>query len=307
MEKFEVHILGCGSALPTMRHNPASQVVCLNDKMYMIDCGEGTQLQYRKAHLSFTKLNRIFISHLHGDHCFGLIGLVSTLSLLGRTAPLYVHAPAELERLMRPQLDFFCQKISFEVVFYPFSFAGGERIFEDKSVVVSTIPLRHRLPCCGFLFCEKAKLPHIRRDMLDFLKIPVCEINNIKLGADWTTADGEVIPNERLVRPAIPPRSYAYCSDTAYMPRNAELLQGVTVLYHEATFAENEKNRAAETYHSTARQAALVAQNANVGKLVIGHFSSRYDDEQMLLEEARAVFPATCLAKEGLRLDISSV
>lgn len=143
--------------------------------------------------------------------------------------------------------------------------------------------------------------------MLDFLKIPVCEINNIKLGADWTTADGEVIPNERLVRPAIPPRSYAYCSDTAYMPRNAELLQGVTVLYHEATFAENEKNRAAETYHSTARQAALVAQNANVGKLVIGHFSSRYDDEQMLLEEARAVFPATCLAKEGLRLDISSV
>lgn len=304
MEKFEVHILGCGSALPTQRHNPASQVVGLNDNLYMIDCGEGTQLQYRRAHLSFARLNHIFISHLHGDHCFGLIGLISTLSLLGRTAPLHIYAPADLERVMRPQLDFFCQKNHFEVFFHAFSSSCSEQIFENKSLTVTTIPLRHRLPCCGFVFREKEKLPHVRRDMLDYLKIPVCEINNIKLGADWKTEDGTIIPNSRLVFPATAPRSYAYCSDTVYMPENAELLQGVTTLYHEATFAESEKARAAETFHSTAGQAALMAKAAGVSRLVLGHFSSRYEDETQLLSEAQAIFPNTCLSKEGLRFSV---
>lgn len=304
MEKFEVHILGCGSALPTQRHNPASQVVGLNDNLYMIDCGEGTQLQYRRAHLSFARLNHIFISHLHGDHCFGLIGLISTLSLLGRTAPLHIYAPADLERVMRSQLDFFCQKNHFEVFFHAFSSSCSEQIFENKSLTVTTIPLRHRLPCCGFVFREKEKLPHVRRDMLDYLKIPVCEINNIKLGADWKNEDGTIIPNSRLVFPATAPRSYAYCSDTVYMPENAELLQGVTTLYHEATFAESEKVRAAETFHSTAGQAALMAKAAGVSRLVLGHFSSRYEDETQLLSEAQAIFPNTCLSKEGLRFSV---
>lgn len=304
MEKFEVHILGCGSALPTQRHNPASQVVGLNDNLYMIDCGEGTQLQYRRAHLSFARLNHIFISHLHGDHCFGLIGLISTLSLLGRTAPLHIYAPADLEHVMRPQLDFFCQKNHFEVFFHAFSSSCSELIFENKSLTVTTIPLRHRLSCCGFVFREKEKLPHVRRDMLDYLKIPVCEINNIKLGADWKNEDGTIIPNSRLVFPATAPRSYAYCSDTVYMPENAELLQGVTTLYHEATFAESEKVRAAETFHSTAGQAALMAKAAGVSRLVLGHFSSRYEDETQLLSEAQAIFPNTCLSKEGLRFSV---
>lgn len=304
MEKFELHILGCGSALPTTKHNPTSQVVCLKDKLYMIDCGEGTQLQFRKAHLGFSQLNRIFISHLHGDHCFGLIGLISTLSLLGRTSDLHIHAPLELERIMRPQLEFFCQKNKFNIIFHAFGTTIPETIFEDKSVVVSTIPLRHRLPCCGFLFREKEKLPHIRRDMIDYLNIPVCEINNIKNGASWTTEEGKVIPNSHLVYPAEPPRSYAYCSDTAYMPENAALLKGTTLLYHEATFAESERPRALETFHSTAQQAAQMAKTANVERLVIGHFSSRYDDEETLLNEARSIFPQTILAKEGIRINI---
>lgn len=304
MDKFELYILGCGSALPTTRHNPTSQVVRLKDKLYMIDCGEGTQLQYRKAHLGFAQLNRIFISHLHGDHCFGLIGLISTLSLLGRTSDLHIHAPHELESIMRPQLNFFCQKNKFNVLFHPFETTTSEVIFEDKTVTVSTIPLRHRIPCCGFLFREQEKLPHIRRDMIDYLNIPVCEINNIKRGACWTTEDGDVIPNVRLVYPADPPRSYAYCSDTVYVPENADLLKGTTLLYHEATFAESEKARALETFHSTARQAAQMAKDANVERLVIGHFSSRYDDEKELLEEARSVFPQTNLCKEGIQISI---
>lgn len=299
MEKFELHILGCGSALPTTKHVPTSQVLSLRDKLFMIDCGEGTQLQMRKSRLRFLRLGHIFISHLHGDHCFGLMGLISTFSLLGRTAPLHIHAPRELEGLMRPQLDFYCRGGSFEVVFHGFDPAVSECIFEDRSVSVTTIPLRHRLPCSGFLFEEKPGLPHIRRDMMDYLEIPVCEFNNIKLGADWVRPDGTVIPNERLVKPAEPARRFAYCSDTAFVPANAELVRGVDLLFHEATFGSADERRAAETFHSTAAQAAEFARLAGVRRLVIGHYSSRYDDEQQLLAESRAVFPDTSLACEG--------
>lgn len=305
MEKFDVHILGCGSAKPTQRHNPSAQLVNLREKLYLIDCGEGTQLQFQRARQSFSRLNHIFLSHLHGDHLFGLIGLLSTLSLSGRISPMHLYAHAPLEGLLRPWLDFFCTGIRFEVVFHPLP-EGNESqvVFADRSVQVWSIPLRHRVPSCGFLFRETPLLPHIRRDMIDFLQIPYYAINSIKQGEGWTTPEGRHYAHEELVIPAAPPRSYAYCSDTAYLPANAPLLSGVDLLYHEATFGEDLAARAAETCHSTARQAALLAKEAGVKRLLIGHYSSRYSDEQCLLNEARQVFPDTLLANEGMTLQV---
>lgn len=304
MERFELHILGCGSALPTLRHHPTSQIVLRGDKLFMVDCGEGSQLQMRHQRLSFSKLHHIFISHLHGDHCFGLMGLISTFSLLGRTGDLVIHAPGELEDLLRPWLKFYCKGAGFQVIIQAFDTTRSETIYEDKTLTVSTIPLRHRLPCCGFLFRERQSLPHIRRDVTDYYEIPVYAFNSIKEGAGWTTPDGRVIPHEWLVSPAAPPRSYAYCSDTAYLPENVPLLEGVDLLFHEATFSRAESARATETFHSTAEQAATMARDAHVKKLVIGHFSARFDDESGLLAEARAVFPETIVANEGLCIPI---
>lgn len=303
MEKFDVHILGCGSAMPTLKHWPSAQVVNIREKLFLIDCGEGAQVQFRLAHQKFSRLSHIFISHLHGDHIFGLIGLLSTLSLAGRTFPMHVYAHAELEGLMRPQLDFFCKGIAFEVIFHPLPTADSPiLIYEDRSVKIYTIPLRHRVPCCGFLFKECPTLPHIRRDMIDYLNIPYYAINSIKQGADWTMPDGRIVPNEQLVFSSDKGRSYAYCSDTCYRPQNIPILRGVDVLYHEATFGQDNLSRAIETLHSTALQAAQIAKAANVGKLVIGHFSSRYDDEGILLNEAKSVFQETYLAEEGLTI-----
>ena len=233
MEKFNLHVLGCGSAQPTLRHHQTSQVLNIHEKLFMIDCGEGTQQQLRTTHLSFSRLNHIFISHLHGDHCFGLIGLISTFSLLGRTKSLHVYAPSELEGLMRPQLQFFCNGImAFDVVFHPFSTKKGAVIYEDRTISVETIPLRHRMPCCGFIFREKPALPHIKRDMIDYLGIPHFEINRIKLGGDWSKADGTVVPHHMLVTPPRAARSYAYLSDTAFLPERAPLIKNVSVLFH---------------------------------------------------------------------------
>ena len=300
MEKFEVNILGCGSALPTTRHYPSSQVLNVREKLFMIDCGEGTQIQLRRSRLKFSRLNHIFISHLHGDHCFGLIGLLSTFGLLGRTATMHIHAPAELERLMLPQLDFFCKGMDYQVEFHSFTTNQPMLIYEDRSLTVTTLPLKHRIPCCGFLFKEKPVSNHIIRDMIDFYQIPLFAISRIKNGEDYILPDGTMVPNSRLTVPSAPPRSYAYCSDTIYCPELAELVQGVDLLYHEATFAESEASRAKETYHTTASQAAQLAKDAAVKKLVIGHYSARYDNEDALLEEARRVFPETVAAKENL-------
>ena len=305
MEKFDVHILGCGSALPTLRHCPSSQIINLREKLFMIDCGEGTQVQFRRSRQKFSRLSHIFISHLHGDHIFGLIGLLSTLALSGRTAPMFIHAHTELESLLRPQLDFFCKGITFPVEFKALpTDRNMHLIYEDRSVEVYSIPLKHRVPSCGFIFKEKATLPHIRRDMIDFLDIPFYAIQNIKEGAGWTTPDGDYYPNDRLVFPAESARTYAYCSDTAYLPSNATFLKDVDVLYHEATFGEEFQQRAHETLHSTAHEAGLMARAADAKRLVIGHFSSRYDSEQCLLDEARAVFPETELAFEGKVISI---
>lgn len=270
----------------------------------MIDCGEGAQVQLRRSRLKFNRLNHIFISHLHGDHCFGLMGLISTFGMLERTADLHIYCHAELERLLTPQLDFFCQGIPYKVIFHPINPGEKAVIYDDRSVSVETIPLRHRIPTCGFLFREKPTPNHIKRDMIDFYKIPVCLLNRIKNGEDFVTEEGETIPNSRLTTPSDPPRTYAYCSDTVYLPRIAEQVKGADLLFHEATFAESELTRARQTLHSTAAQAARIAQDAGVKKLVIGHFSARYEDESPLLEEAKSIFPETILAQENLRLEL---
>lgn len=304
MEKFELHILGCGSALPTTRHFATSQVVNLRDKLFMIDCGEGAQMQLRKSRLKFSRLNHIFISHLHGDHCFGLMGLISTFGLLGRTAELHIHSPKGLEELLTPMLNFFCHTLAYKVIFHEFDTRQTSVVYEDRSMTVTTIPLQHRIPCCGFLFAEKARPNHIIRDMVDFYKVPVYELNRIKNGSDYVTPEGEVIANTRLTRPSDPPRKYAYCSDTIFRPEIVKQLSGVDLLFHEATFAESELARAKETYHTTAAQAARIALEAGVHQLVIGHFSARYEDESILLKEASAVFPNTILAKENLCISL---
>lgn len=304
MEPFRVHILGCGSALPTLHHNASSQVVEIRGKFFMVDCGEGTQMQLRRTHIHFAKINAVFISHLHGDHCFGLLGLLSTFGMLGRTAKLKVYAPADYEVLFKQQVEFFMTGMEYKVEFVPVDTEKAQIVYEDRSVLVETIPLQHRVPCCGYLFREKPTLPHIRRDMIDYYGISTSQINNIKNGADWVNEEGEVIPNARLVEPADAPRCYAYCSDTRYMPELYKKVKGVTMLYHESTYTTENEDRAKLYYHSTARQAAIVAKKAGVGKLLLGHYSARYNDEAVLLEEAQAVFPKSYLSNEGKVFDI---
>jgi len=298
LEKFEVVILGCGCALPTSRHFNAAQVVNLRNKLFLIDCGEGTQIQFRRNKLNFNKLGHIFISHLHGDHFFGLMGLISTFNLLGRTAQLYVHAPAPLRNILQPQIDYFCQEMNYEVILDEIDSTKHQLIYEDRSVEVWSLPLNHRVPCCGFLFKEKPLKKHIIADKIKQYNIPIYAINSIKDSKDYTLPDGTIIPNDQLTTPADPTRSYAYCSDTRYLPQLAEYLQDVDILFHEATFGEDKKNLAFATYHSTAAQAATLAKECHAKKLFIGHYSARYDDENILLNEAREIFPETFLTKE---------
>lgn len=304
MKSFKVHILGCGSALPTLQHYASSQIVEFRDKCFMIDCGEGTQMQVRHTHIHFSKIQAVFISHIHGDHCFGLIGMISTFGMLGRTAPLHIYAPAELESILNAQVELFCTGLEYNIVFHAVDTTERTVIYEDRSLIVETIPLEHRVPCCGFIFREKPALPHIRRDMIDFYNIPISQINNIKAGAGWTTPDGDFVPHERLTVPADAPLSYAYCSDTRYLPHLHELIKGVSTLYHESTYAEDNIEKARIYHHSTAAQAAMVARDANVGKLLLGHYSSRYRDESVLLDEAKAIFPNSYLTNEKLVFDV---
>ena len=299
MAEFNINILGCGSALPTTRHLATSQIVDLRDKLYMIDCGEGTQVQMRRMRVRFGRLAHIFISHLHGDHCFGLPGLISTLGMLGRTGELVVHGPKEVETYLRPVMDLFCRGMEFEVRFNPVDTRSHSLVMEDRSLSVYSIPLKHRIPTCGYLFAEKPKEAHIIREMTDFYQVPVRCMKDIKQGQDYVTPEGEVVPNSRLTRPAAPPKRYAFCSDTAYNRSIIPIIEGADLLYHEATFAECDLARAKETFHSTARQAAEIARDAHVKRLVIGHYSARYEDLSELHREAEAVFTGTILGNEG--------
>lgn len=304
MATFDLNILGCGSALPTTRHNASSQVINLRDKLYMIDCGEGTQLQMRKMKIKFSRLNHIFISHLHGDHSLGLPGLVSTLGMLGRMGDLFIYGPAEVGEYVQVIEKLFCQGSPFQMKFQAVDTNNYNLVMEDRSVSVYSLPMKHRVPCCGYLFVEKERSPHIIREMIDFYKIPISKIELIKQGADFVTEEGEVIPNKILTRPAEPAKRYAYCSDTAFFPKIVPYIEGVDLLYHEATFLEVDSARAYETFHSTTKQAASIARDAQVKKLLIGHYSARYIDLLPLEKEARSIFHNTLLANEGMVLSL---
>ena len=301
---FELNILGCGSAKPTRRHQPTSQILNVRGKFFMIDCGEGAQARMQLMGLSMMNIGHIFISHNHGDHVFGLPGLIGTMDLLGRTAELHIHGPQQVGELLDFLLGTYYADIGYKVLFYPVDTRQHSLIYEDRSITVHSIPLQHRIPTSGYLFREKPGLPHIRREMIDAYGIPVSQINNIKAGASWTTEDGTIIPHERLTTPATSPRSYAYCSDTVYLPELKDIVKGVDLLYHEATYFHERVLRAEQTQHTTALQAATLARDAGVGQLCIGHFSAAIKDEEALLREAQAVFPNTVLAAEGLIINI---
>lgn len=300
METLSVHILGCGSALPTTKHNPSAQALTLRGKVYLVDCGEGTQLQIRRQGLHFGRIHTIFISHLHGDHCFGLPGLLSTLSMLGRTGELHIHGPEGLTEYIDAHRKSFLAECSYEIITHEHDYRKSEVIHEDPSLCVRSLPLSHRIPTMGFLFEERCAARHLDKPAVDFYQVPRCCYPAILLGESYTAQDGSIIPNNRLTKPGHIPRRYAYCSDTEYFPNLIKQVRGVDLLYHEATFGEDLRTRLATTAHSTAREAATIALKAEVKRLLIGHYSSRYTDVTPLLDEARSVFPNTTAAQEGL-------
>lgn len=302
---FELTILGSSSAIPTSERYPTAQVLNVLERFFLIDCGEGTQIQLRRLKINFAKISHICISHLHGDHYYGLIGFISTRNLLGINNDLHIYAHSELKNLLQPQIDYLKADLQFKIIFHPLNFRKPELIFSDNRAEILSFPLKHSVPVCGFLFREKAQLPHMRKEKITEYQIPLRQIQAIKEGAGFTTESGAVIPHSELTTPAAPPRSYAFCTDTAYFEPAAEIIRGVNLLYHEATFLDEMAGWAAQTYHSTARQAAEMARNAQAKKLLIGHFSTRYKELQPFLDEARQIFPDTELASDGARFRIS--
>lgn len=304
MKDFNLHILGCGSALPTVQHYPTAQILEVRGRIYMIDCGEGAQRQMRKMRLNLARISVIFISHLHGDHCFGLPGLLSSISMLGRTADLNLFGPVGLEAYLRPILTQFCDRMPYQVRITEIDHQQSQQIWVDKAVSVQTIPLSHRTPAVGYLFREQRQILHLDKASAEFFGVPRSAYPQLLRGEDYITEEGETIANARLTKAGTPPRSYAYCSDTVRLPENVPLLQGVNLLYHEATFLTSERERAQQTGHSTASDAAQMALEAEVGQLIIGHYSARYHGTQAHLQEAQSIFPQTIAAREGLTIHL---
>lgn len=304
MLPFTVTILGSSSAQPTIDRFPTSQLVGLNERLYLIDCGEGAQIQLRKLKVKIAKINHIFISHLHGDHIFGLPGLISTMSLGGKKGELHVYAHSELKEMMENLMKFMNGFTDFRVVYHPLNFKKRAIVHEDTKIVVESFPLKHRIPCCGFIFTEKPHELHLRGDIVDQLNVPIVDRVKIKGGADYYAPDGKTIPNHDLTFPPDPVRSYAFCTDTLCRKQVVPIVQNVDLLYHEATFADDLSGLALKTFHTTAKQAAGLALEANVKKLIIGHFSSRYKNVGPLVDEARSVFPNTFAANDGDKFEV---
>jgi len=296
---FELTILGSSSATPTSERYPTAQVLNALGRFFLIDCGEGTQIQIRRQKIGFSKIQHIFISHLHGDHFYGLIGMISTFNLLGLKKDIHIYSPSQLKDIIQPQLEFLKAGLQFNIVFHPLNFKKPQVIYSDKKVEVISFPLKHSINTCGFLFRELPREANIKKEYVKKYNIPIPEIIKIKRGAGFQTSEGEFIPHEELTTPPPRPRSYAFCSDTAFYPPVAETIYGVDLLYHEATFTEELKEWAKNTYHSTAREAAEIAKMANARQLILGHFSARYKNVSPFLEEAREIFPKTEAAEDG--------
>lgn len=302
---FDITILGYNSAVPTVKSQPTAQLIEVNGSSMLFDCGEGTQVQLRKAKAKFSSINQIFISHLHGDHVFGLIGLISTFQLLGRNRPLEIFGPEGIKSFINHQLSYTNAYNNFDLVFHELKSNESELIYEDKKLEVYTIPLNHRVYCNGYLIREKPRLKNLNLEVVkEIAEIDTCDYHKIKQGFDFELENGQVIKNEELTLPPKAVRSYAFCSDTMYKPDIVPIIEEVDLLYHEATFSKDLKELAIKTGHSTAEEAAMIAKKANAKKLLIGHFSNRYTDLSVLLEEAREIFPETYLPEKLLKISI---
>ena len=296
---MKLTILGSSSALPTSARNPSAHVLNVHERLYLIDCGEGTQMQMRKFGIRISKINHIFISHLHGDHIFGLYGLLSTFNLMGRTSAVYIYAPENYGRMLKSHLNDFDIQLGFEINFVPLKGSKPSLILDDKYLTVTAFPLKHRIPSFGFLFREKQKERRIKKDMIVLHNIPVAKMQGIKKGEDLVKDDGTIVKNDELTIPPPEPLSYAYCSDTMFFKQLPSYVRNVDLIYHEATFDKAKEELAELTGHSTTADAAKVALEAGAGKLIIGHFSARYKDVNQLVEEARSIFPETYAAEDG--------
>jgi len=281
---FRITILGSNSAVPAYNRHPSAQVINLREKLYLIDCGEGTQMRMDHLHIRRNRIEHIFISHLHGDHYFGLIGLITSLQLNGRTKPLTIYSPKGLEAIIDIQLKETRKDLSFNLSFRNTDTKKSKVIYENDDLEVSTIPLDHRIECAGFLFVEKKKQPNLLREKVSEYNIPIEQRPLIKAGADFVTTEGKTIAHAELTKPAHTPRSFAYCSDTAYSEAIVPIIKGVDLLYHEATFVNGSEDRAKETRHSTAEQAATIAKKSEAKKLIIGHFSAKYKELDPFLD-----------------------
>ncbi|UFH34752.1 ribonuclease Z [Flavobacterium acetivorans] len=296
---MKLTILGCYAATPRTFTNPTSQILEIKNRLFLIDCGEGTQVQLRKNKIRFSKINHIFISHLHGDHFFGLIGLISTFTLLNRTTDLHIYGPKGIKEIIKLQLRLANSWTNYGLYFHELESNESEIVYEDEKVIVKTIPLKHRVYTNGFLFQEKIDKRKLNIAAAQDYNIEGCYYQNIKNGKDIVLDDGRIIENEKLTFDPVAPKSYAFCSDTVYNEEIIPVISGVDVLYHEATFLQSEEALAAKTMHSTAKEAARIALKSNVKQLILGHYSTRYENIELFKEEALTIFPEVLLADDG--------
>ena len=296
---FELTILGSGAAVPTFRRNPTAQYIVCNDRHILIDCGEGTQMQLRKYSIRFQRISHILISHLHGDHFFGLVGLLSTMHLMGRDKGITVYGPEELENIVRSQLEIAGARLDFDVQFVKLNGKDAKLIFEDNLMEIHTFPLKHRIPTNGFIIREKIKERRLISDAIKDSGLLIEHLPKLKRGENVVDEKGNEFEVEDFTWPPHPSYSYAFCSDTRFDESIVPHIKNVDVLYHEATFTEKDADRAKTTFHSTAKQAASIAGKAGVGRLLLGHLSARYESTDVHLEEAKTIFENTCVVEDG--------